>query len=492
MVPSCDSNLAHCKHMVVRLCRRSIHTDYFSRSPLNYETLTQRVAELSFSKKMSRSLILDYIRATRELQSMEKASRKTLNTDLKPAERLAKSLDLKVGISSGQLERHLWNFIKQHWAQCVEDNEIVASYVNTEHHVDIGRCFELVKSNFERDMAQSVVQVDPVSILLRRLLRLKDYQNCIGLLDATLNSKNFTDFKKTEIKLPSPIMGVAHSEHTTYAGCWDGTVRQFDYENTRMTSPIVTTQVRDTSSSITHIQFADTNLMIFTTIDGLIYYYDPRLRRIVDKHDCSSKLFAMDSSPQILTVGLADNQVQLYDLRKRESPWQCRTSGLKYQMTSIRQFPSEAGYAVSGIDGRVCIDYNDLSEEAQSLKYAFKCHREKDKESHTDTVYPVTNLRFHKQYNSLFTTGGDGHICVWDWVRRRRMRQFPKIAENLAISHFDISYDGSLMAVGLSDDAYLRLSDTDAPFIPKSGKVFFKRIEAMECKPKESNSQVAS
>lgn len=72
------------------------------------------------------------------------------------------------------------------------------------------------------------------------------------------------------------------------------------------------------------------------------------------------------------------------------------------------------------------------------------------------------------------------------------MRQFPKIAENLAISHFDISYDGSLMAVGLSDDAYLRLSDTDAPFIPKSGKVFFKRIEAMECKPKESNSQVAS
>lgn len=478
MVPSCDSNLAHCKHMVVRLCRRLIHTDYFSRSPLNYETLTQRVAELSVSKKMLRSLILDYIRATRELQSMEKASRKTLNTDLKPAERLAKSLDLKVGISSGQLERHLWNFIKQHWAQCVEDNEIVASYVNTEHHVDIGRCFELVKTNFERCMAQSVVQVDPDNIAL--------LYSC-NALDSSLTPRI-----SAEIKLPSPIMGVAHSEHTTYAGCWDGTVRQFDYENTRMTSPIVTTQVRDTSSLITHIQFADTNLMIFTTIDGLIYYYDPRLRRIVDKHDCSSKLFAMDSLPQILTVGLADNQVQLYDLRKRESPWQCRTSGLKYQMTSIRQFPSEAGYAVSGIDGRVCIDYNDLLEEAQLLKYAFKCHREKDKESHTDTVYPVTNLRFHKQYNSLFTTGGDGHICVWDWVRRRRMRQFPKIAENLAISHFDISYDGSLMAVGLSDDAYLRLSDTDAPFIPKSGKVFFKRIEAMECKPKESNSQVAS
>lgn len=318
------------------------------------------------------------------------------------------------------------------------------------------------------------------------------HDNIALLYSCNALDSSLTPRISAEIKLPSPIMGVAHSEHTTYAGCWDGTVRQFDYENTRMTSPIVTTQVRDTSSLITHIQFADTNLMIFTTIDGLIYYYDPRLRRIVDKHDCSSKLFAMDSLPQILTVGLADNQVQLYDLRKRESPWQCRTSGLKYQMTSIRQFPSEAGYAVSGIDGRVCIDYNDLLEEAQLLKYAFKCHREKDKESHTDTVYPVTNLRFHKQYNSLFTTGGDGHICVWDWVRRRRMRQFPKIAENLAISHFDISYDGSLMAVGLSDDAYLRLSDTDAPFIPKSGKVFFKRIEAMECRPKESNSQVAS
>lgn len=216
------------------------------------------------------------------------------------------------------------------------------------------------------------------------------HDNIALLYSCNALDSSLTPRISAEIKLPSPIMGVAHSEHTTYAGCWDGTVRQFDYENTRMTSPIVTTQVRDTSSLITHIQFADTNLMIFTTIDGLIYYYDPRLRRIVDKHDCSSKLFAMDSLPQILTVGLADNQVQLYDLRKRESPWQCRTSGLKYQMTSIRQFPSEAGYAVSGIDGRVCIDYNDLLEEAQLLKYAFKCHREKDKESHTDTVYPVT------------------------------------------------------------------------------------------------------
>ena len=51
---------------------------------------------------------------------------------------------------------------------------------------------------------------------------------------------------------------------------------------------------------------------------------------------------------------------------------------------------------MSSIEGRVAVEFFDPSEESQSRKYAFKCHR--DKSSGVDTVYPVNALAFHPMY----------------------------------------------------------------------------------------------
>lgn len=286
-----------------------------------------------------------------------------------------------------------------------------------------------------------------------------------------------------EIKTPSPIMGIAHSSHTAYAGCLDGTLRQLDYENTRMTTPIANIHDDAHRSQINHLKAIDSSLLVFTGVDGLIRYYDPRSGRIVDSHNCSSKLFAMDVTSRYLTVGLAESQVQVFDLRKRDHPWQARASGLRYQMTCIRSLPLEDGFALSSVDGRVSMEYFDLLEENQQKKFAFKCHRQTDKATMKDTVYPVTGLRFHKRYNTLFTSGGDGNVYVWNWEKRRRMRHLP-LQDPRCISHLDISDDGSLMAVGVIDDGFMRLPDADAPFEARPSEIYLRRLDEIDCRPK--------
>lgn len=287
-----------------------------------------------------------------------------------------------------------------------------------------------------------------------------------------------------ELSTPSPIVGITLSGHTTYAGCLDGTLRQFDYENTRMTSPLAIVKDHDTPSPINHLKAVSPNLIICTSIDGTIRYFDPRINRVVDSHSCPSKLFAFDATSQFVTVGLADSQVQIFDLRRRDAPWQSRASGLRYQMTNIRSFPSGDGFALSSIDGRVSMEYNDTLEESQKRKFAFKCHRLTDTQTRTDTVYPVTGLRFHNRYHTLFTAGGDGHVCVWNWEKRKRMKQFQIVPCQRSISHMDISHNGSLMVVGTIDDGFLRLADTDAPYNPEPSQVYIKHLDEVDCKPK--------
>jgi hypothetical protein len=57
-----------------------------------------------------------------------------------------------------------------------------------------------------------------------------------------------------------------------------------------------------------------------------------------------------------------------------------------------------AGYVLSSVEGRVAVAYFDPSPEAQSKKYAFKCHRQ------GDLVYPVNAMSFHPVYGT-FATG---------------------------------------------------------------------------------------
>ncbi len=53
-------------------------------------------------------------------------------------------------------------------------------------------------------------------------------------------------------------------------------------------------------------------------------------------------------------------------------PEQQRESSLKYQTRALAAFPDGAGYALGSVEGRVAMEFIDMSPQAQANKYAFK------------------------------------------------------------------------------------------------------------------------
>lgn len=175
---------------------RRLHSTFFSRAPLNYESLALRVAELRASGKLSRDLILDYTRANRKLQKINKQSRQQLKGELVTGKE--NFLDFKVNVSSAQLEDELWEFFRYSWDLCVKDEAVVAAFI-LNPDANVGRSFQIVKSNFE-GLMNSPSHHSPAALLLRKLLKKNDYHNCIGLLDSTFNSAGYLQTQKARFR----------------------------------------------------------------------------------------------------------------------------------------------------------------------------------------------------------------------------------------------------------------------------------------------------
>lgn len=181
---------------------------------------------------------------------------------------------------------------------------------------------------------------------------------------------------------------------------------------------------------------AATNLLLSCSWDSTLKVWDPSpsspsLVRTVSLPD---KALAMDVSPPFPTrqpapsgatettiidpkpravVGMAGRMVHIFDLAswraevdrtKAEGdggasndeawkPEQKRESSLKFMLRDIRCMPGGNGYATSSVEGRIAVEFFDTTDEAQTKKYAFKCHRQVV--DGVDTVYPVNAMAFH-------------------------------------------------------------------------------------------------
>ena len=196
-----------------------------------------------------------------------------------------------------------------------------------------------------------------------------------------------------------------------------------------------------------------------------------------------SDVIRMALSPTKLVVTLHARNVHVYDLSALAllssqaaqpppnqitiAPWQERESALKFLTRSISTMPSDDGYAIGSIEGRVAVEWFDPSPEIQNRKYAFKCHREvipatSDVEGYShetngvdedgdqqmmDMVYPVHALSFNPTNNTFASGGGDGVVCLWDAIAKRRLRQFPKQATGIGALAWNL--DGRYLAVGI-------------------------------------------
>lgn len=189
------------------------------------------------------------------------------------------------------------------------------------------------------------------------------------------------------------------------------------------------------------------------------------------------KVYSMDVSQNILVVAMSDRLIWIYDTRRLDAPLQKRESSLKYATRCVKAFPSGEGYVCTSIEGRVAVDFVDPSEEMQSQKYAFKCHRAAvPGEEDMEKVYPVNAAAFHPTYGTFATGGTDGVVNFWDRVNRKRIRQLPKYPTSIASLGFN--RDGQLLAVASS----YGYEEGDREHGPDN--IFIRAVEDPDIKPK--------
>ncbi|XP_028767714.1 mitotic checkpoint protein BUB3.1 [Neltuma alba] len=213
--------------------------------------------------------------------------------------------------------------------------------------------------------------------------------------------------------------------------------------------------------------------------DKTLKCWDPRgasgqERTLVGTYPQPERVYSLSLVGHRLVVATAGRHVNVYDLRNMSQPEQRRESSLKYQTRCVRCYPNGTGYALSSVEGRVAMEFFDLSEASQAKKYAFKCHRKS--EAGRDIVYPVNAIAFHPIYGTFATGGCDGFVNVWDGNNKKRLYQYSKYPTSIAALSF--SRDGRLLAVASSYtfEEGAKQHEPDA--------IYVRSVNEIEVKPK--------
>ncbi|CAN6674531.1 mRNA export factor Gle2p [Trichomonascus vanleenenianus] len=161
------------------------------------------------------------------------------------------------------------------------------------------------------------------------------------------------------------------------------------------------------------------------------------------------KVYDMDLVDNLLAVAHSNRRISLFDTRHLKNPLEMRETPLKYGSRCIKLSPDKEVYVVSGVDGRVAVEY--VSESQRDMGYAFKSHKIKTPEY--DLLNPVHAIEFHPKFGTFFTGGSDGHVCLWDRRAKKRMKQFNKLPAS--VMAMDLNDTGDRLAVAIANDDFI-------------------------------------
>ncbi|KAF9621206.1 hypothetical protein IFM89_016700 [Coptis chinensis] len=158
--------------------------------------------------------------------------------------------------------------------------------------------------------------------------------------------------------------------------------------------------------------------------DKTVKCWDPRAasgkeHTLVGTHLQPERVYSVSLVGNRLVVATAGRHVNVYDLRNMSKPEQQRESPLKYQTRSVRCYPNGTGFAVSSVEGRVAMEFFDITEAGQA-----------------------------KSYGTFASGGCDGYVNVWDGNNKKRLYQYSKYPTSIAALAF--SRDGCMLAVASS------------------------------------------
>jgi len=300
-----------------------------------------------------------------------------------------------------------------------------------------------------------------------QFLLVSSWDKTIRLYDVLSNTQPLS------FKHDMAVLDCAFKEQeNVISGGLDNCIRSFDL-NTQQSKVIGTHE-----KPVKCVEFSKGNKVIVSgSWDGMVKLWDDRVSRLcISTCNQPDKVYSLSVVEDILVVGTACRKVLVWDLRNMAGPQQKRESSLKFQTRCVRCSPDKLGYVVSSIEGRVAVDYLDISEESQARKYAFKCHRLK--ENGIEKIYPVNSISFHKDYKTFASGGSDGFVNIWDGANKKRLCQFRRYPTSIA--SLDFSDDGRVLAIASS---YMYENDDQPENIPIDN-IFIRNITDKETKPK--------
>lgn len=298
-----------------------------------------------------------------------------------------------------------------------------------------------------------------------------------------------------------------------YIGCADGYIRNLNIRN----------QLSEIGSrhklgvcKLKKMNYNGMNLLIGGSWDKSFQIIDPRSGDNNGKISgsgtsneivtISNKIFNIDTINEKLVISTSDRLINIFDIRNLSKPLSIRENGFKYQTRSLKCMPNGEGFIQGSIEGRVSVEYFDENKNQDS--YAFKCHRisgindentvnNNDTVNNLDLVGPINSINFHKDFGTLFTGGSDGHVCIWDYNSRKRIKQYGKLDINLSVmetDHLSLNFtqgfninNSGILAIGYSNDGFKNIPDINdiknSQPIVKS-KVLIKLMNEKEGLPK--------
>ncbi|KAJ4881926.1 Mitotic checkpoint protein BUB3.2 [Raphanus sativus] len=238
-----------------------------------------------------------------------------------------------------------------------------------------------------------------------------------------------------------------HDESSGFSACADHKVRRIDFNAGK--EDIL--GMHDEPVRCVEYSYA-AGQVITGSWDRTIKCWDPRAasgpeRSQIGTYKQPERVNSLSLVGNHLVVATAGRHVNIYDLRNMAQPEQRRESSLKYQTRCVRCYPNGTGYALSSVEGRVSMEFFDLSEAAQA-----------------------------KNYGTFATGGCDGFVNVWDGNNKKRLYQYSKYPTSIAALSF--SRDGGLLAVASS----YTFEEGDKPHEPDA--IFVRNVNEIEVKPK--------